>query len=123
MQVTKVSASVRYSRALAQGEHKTVELSAEASVEEGEQWTLCQQGLFAQLSAQLREVWGWGQNGHPQNGHERPKEEVQSLPPAEEKPAPQPHWCPEHQTEFRKFEKAGKAWYSHKVPDGSWCKE
>jgi hypothetical protein len=130
MKVERVSASVRYAKEI-EGAWKTVEMGAEAIVDE-ENWVLAQQGLFAQLSAQLREVWGWGQNGpapgHAQNGHERPKEaswEGKSSPypsPAEEKPALRPHFCPLHQKEFKRFEKNGQAWYSHKDGAG-WCKE
>jgi len=29
--------------------------------------------------------------------------------------------CPIHQAEMKKFEKNGKAWFSHKMDDGSWC--
>jgi hypothetical protein len=35
---------------------------------------------------------------------------------------PARHGCEEHQVEFKKFEKGGKFWYSHKASDG-WCKE
>jgi hypothetical protein len=81
MEVVKVSASVRYSRALAQGQHKTVELSAEASIDVGEDWVLGQQGLYSMLAQQLRSLWGQ-QNGH--NGHEKGVagswEELESYP-------------------------------------------
>lgn len=33
------------------------------------------------------------------------------------------HYCEEHQTEFKRFEKDGRVWYSHKAPDGKWCRE
>ena len=33
------------------------------------------------------------------------------------------HYCNEHGTEFKRFEKEGRVWYSHKAPDGKWCKE
>lgn len=33
------------------------------------------------------------------------------------------HWCSVHKTAFRKFEKNGQKWYSHKAPDGSWCNQ
>lgn len=29
--------------------------------------------------------------------------------------------CPIHQCDMRRFEKNGKAWFSHKLEDGSWC--
>jgi hypothetical protein len=61
MQVTTVSASVRYSKGLGPNEYKTVELTAEAHVDPDEDWLLAQQGLYAMLTAQLRALWG--QNG------------------------------------------------------------
>ncbi len=75
MRVFNVAVNIRYAKEI-EGAWKTVEVGAEATVEEGEQWTLCQQGLFAQLSAQLREVWAmWAKNGRgPEpvhNGHEK----------------------------------------------------
>jgi hypothetical protein len=74
MKVTSVAVNIRYAKEI-EGSWKTVEVGVEASIEQGEQWTVCQQGLFAQLSAQLREVWGWGKkNGqtpeHARNGSE-----------------------------------------------------
>jgi hypothetical protein len=33
----------------------------------------------------------------------------------------QVNFCPIHQVEMRHFEKNGRAWYSHKADDGSWC--
>lgn len=33
-----------------------------------------------------------------------------------------PSWCPIHEVEMRRFEKDGRAWYSHKTDDGGWCK-
>lgn len=31
-------------------------------------------------------------------------------------------WCTTHDVEMRRREKDGQVWYSHKAPDGSWCK-
>ena len=112
MIVERVSASIRYSKALSPGEHKTLELSAEASIDPEENWTLAQQGLYTALTTQLRALWGEAHNPEPgQNGHQKATEG-----------AIRPHWCPIHQTEFRRFEKHGQAWYSHRDGTG-WCKE
>jgi hypothetical protein len=46
MDVQTISANVRYSKALAPGEHKTIELGAEASLDPGEDWGLAQQGCM-----------------------------------------------------------------------------
>jgi hypothetical protein len=59
MKVTTISVSIRYSKSLAQGEHKTVEVGAEAVIDpEEEDWCLAQQNLYASLTTQLRTLWG-----------------------------------------------------------------
>ena len=30
--------------------------------------------------------------------------------------------CPIHQCDMKRYEKDGRSWYSHKAPDGSWCR-
>jgi hypothetical protein len=129
VKVERISAHIRFSKDTRQG-WKTIELGAEASIDPAtEDWVICQTGLYSQLAQRLRTLWS--QNGHnpehSQNGQEKPKEaswrELESYPsPVEKKPAPKAHWCEEHQTAFRKFERDGRFWYSHKNGDG-WCKE
>ena len=132
MEVTKVSANIRFSKEEKTGGWKTIELGAEATVVPGEDWVLCEQGLYSVLAGQLRTLWSQ-QNGHnlehAQNGQEKTIEgtweEITSYHPSPQ-PAVEPqlraHWCPMHQTEFKKYEKDGRVWYSHKAGD-SWCKE
>lgn len=31
-------------------------------------------------------------------------------------------WCAIHQCELKRFEKDGRVWFSHKAPDGNWCR-
>jgi hypothetical protein len=50
MKVMTVS-SIRYSKSLAQGEHKTIEISTEASLEPGDDWYQAQQDLYGSLTA------------------------------------------------------------------------
>ena len=33
-----------------------------------------------------------------------------------------PAWCPVHNCQMTRKEKNGDVWYSHKAPDGSWCR-
>ncbi len=49
MNVTTVSATVRYSKPLPDGAWKAVELSAEASLEPDETWTEAQASLYQEL--------------------------------------------------------------------------
>ena len=58
MNVQTVTASVKYSRALGDGSHKTVELLAEATVEYAEAWQEAQAGLYQQLVHDQATFWG-----------------------------------------------------------------
>ena len=49
---------------------------------------------------------------------------IQPLPEPELAPTTREHWCAEHQQSFtQKNGKDGSSWWSHKAPDGSWCRE
>ena len=109
MKVTTIGASVRYSKSLGDGSHKTVEMGAEASLESGEAWREAQASLYHQLGQQLKALWGNG-NGKAQ---ERPTT----------KEATPEHYCQAHGQEYRRFERNGRVWYSHRTSDGKWCKE
>ena len=64
MKVKKISANVRYSKAIRPGAYKTVELSAEASVDANESWEDAQAELYNDLGRQLKTLWMTGSNGH-----------------------------------------------------------
>ena len=78
------------------------------------------------ILAPLPQLWNNG-NGAALNGACGAESHVE--PPAE--PAPVSgsetrleHWCEEHRTAYtRRDGKGGETWYSHKAPDGSWCRE
>ena len=69
MDVTKISANVRFSAPKGDG-WKTVEIGAEATVTEGENWEQVQQRLYGDLSNQLRSFWnnGNGRNTSTESG-------------------------------------------------------
>jgi hypothetical protein len=113
MRVATVSASVRFSKALGDGQHKTVELSAEAFLDDEEVWTQAQARLYHELGQQLKTMWVNGTG----KGQDVPDKPIAPTPPA---PG---HWCAAHQTQYKRFSKDGRTWYSHKTPDGKWCKE
>jgi hypothetical protein len=115
MKVTTVSASVRYSKALGDGQHKTIELSAEAAIEGKETWTEAQSNLYPQLGQQLKALWGEGNK----EGSEKVVQDALENKPTQTSP----HYCQEHQAEFKRFEKDGRVWYSHKAQNGKWCRE
>ena len=116
MKVTTVSANVRFSKDTGQGAWKVIELGAEASVDGNEGWQAAQASLYQQLGQQLRALWA--------NGKAEPAPVVGAEPPKEPEPMQTPaHYCAEHQTEYKRFEKGNQVWFSHKGPDGKWCKE
>jgi hypothetical protein len=126
MKVTMVSASIRYSKSLEPGEYKTVELSAEASLEPEDDWFLAQQNLYASLTTQLRTLWG--KNGVAEHAPDSPTMAIQQsqeerVPGGGSGTPPPQHFCQEHSTQFRKFERDGQVWWSHKAQDGQWCRE
>jgi len=38
------------------------------------------------------------------------------------KPEHGPEWCPIHEVDMTKHKKDGQVWYSHKTPEGEWCR-
>ena len=110
MRVTTVSASARFSKALGDGVHKTVELSAEANVEARESWQQAQTRLYQELGQQLKALWTAKGNGNGANGNG----EADATPE---------HFCQEHGVAFKRFEKEGRVWYSHKLDGGKWCND
>jgi hypothetical protein len=112
MRVTTVTATLRYS-AEAKGAWRSIEVGAEATLTTSDEtWEQAQTELYLRLGQQLKTLWA---NGIGKAGTQKQ--------PQPEAPAPKPdHWCEEHQTEFQRFGKDGKVWYSHKAPDGKWCR-
>jgi hypothetical protein len=104
MQVTSVSVNVRYSKQMADGSYKTVELGCERNpTNSDEDWHEVQAELYRQLGEQMRYVFGGNGSGKAQNGPEKavPATTPTPLPP----PPPRQHWCTTHKTEYKRFEK------------------
>jgi hypothetical protein len=121
MQVTSISVNVRYSKQTADGSYKTVELGCEGNpTNSDEHWHEVQAELYRQRGEQMRYVFSGNGSGKAQNGPEKavPATTPTPLPP----PPPPEHWCTTHKTEYERFEKNSRVWYSHKAGDG-WCKE
>ncbi|MCI0441166.1 MAG: hypothetical protein L0177_18850 [Chloroflexi bacterium] len=110
MNITNVSASVRYSRALGRGRHKTVELSAAADLEPQEDWHSAQAELYRQLGQQLKTLW------IAESNVQSVKQEVAAKDISDE------HYCYQHKTPFQRYEKNDQVWYAHKSED-RWCRE
>ena len=123
MEVNKIAAHIRFSKDIG-GSWKSLELAAEAELTIMDDWTVCQTELYSQLSQQLCQLWNNG-NGAALNGNGGAETAIE--PPA--KPAPVSgsetrleHWCEEHRAEFKRRQKAGVVWYSHRQGKG-WCSE
>ncbi len=119
MKVTKVSASARFSKAIDDGSYKTVELGAEATLEAKESWQEAQAKLYQQLTDQLKTLW--------ESGVQRPEEAQvngngHGAAPERQAEATEAHFCQEHGVPYRRYEKDGQVWYSHRTRYG-WCKE
>lgn len=89
MKVTTVSASVRFSGALGGSRFKTMELSAEATLDGKETWTEAQASLYQQLGCQIKTLWANGTSNKAQNGAEEPIEAAsEPKPPQVRVPTP-----------------------------------
>ena len=116
MQVTTVSATIKYSLDTGHG-WKAVELGAEATLDPNETWQTAQRELYGELTQQLHTMWANGKTA--QNGSKsaaQPTNESEPIPASEKSE----HWCEEHQAEYKRHERLGKFWYSHRAPDGKW---
>ena len=123
MKVTTVSASVRFSKAVGKSQHKTAELSAEATIEGAENWIEAQASLYRQLGEQLKNLWG-AVNGNVAHDNASGGAETPIQPSKNTKPLPiREYFCEEHQVNYRRYDKDRRVWYSHKTQDGKWCKK
>jgi hypothetical protein len=119
MKVTTVSASVRFSGSLGDSRFKTIELSAEATLDGKETWTEAQANLYQQLGCQLKALWTNGTGHKPQDA---PESQGEAIIVAEPTQTPE-HFCQEHQTPFKQYHRGDSVWWSHKKADGKWCRE
>ena len=114
MKVTTVTANIRYSRDTGHGAWKVVELGAEATVDQRDNWSDAQAALYHQLGQQLKALWTNGQKAA-----KKPVEADDESVPMET-PA---HYCEERQTGFKRYSRGNSVWFAHKAPDGKWCRE
>jgi hypothetical protein len=121
LEVTSVSASVRFSGAIGPSRFKTVELSAEATVQGDEDWQDAQSELYQELRKQVSYLWLQGQKAL--EGAEKAVEDIPGPDLTEPQPPVPDHYCLEHQTGFKRYQRGANTWYSHKTGDGAWCRE
>ena len=109
MKVTTISAALRFSKDIGHGAWKVIEIGAEASVDPREDWQSAQTTLYQQLGQQMTLLWNNSKSAQESTTVEAPTTKSG-------------HYCQEHQTEYNRYEKDGRVWYSHKVGN-IWCKE
>ena len=83
MKVTTITASVRFSGSVGESRFKTIELSAEATVDAEQTWTVAQARLYHQLGCQLKALWANGNGNKPQDGAESHGEAVAIAEPTQ----------------------------------------
>lgn len=120
MLVTIIRATVRVSRGDSEHGWRTIELGADANIYPGENWQNAQQDLYAELNDEAMALLGNGHNGHS-NGAQQPTTST-SQPTAEAQGITVEGWCPIHNLQMRKHTKGNTSWYSHQLPDGTWCR-
>ena len=117
MKVTEVTVVAKYSLDTGHG-WKAIEVGATATLEHDETLEVAQQELYSRLSRQLKTLWANGRVVAAQDapeGHQMPVEPSGAPPPP---PAGREHWCAEHGVEYKRYEKNGSTWYSHRVGSG-----
>ena len=92
----------------------------DATLEPKDDWQDAQASLYQQLGRQLKALWA--SNGTPEMPLEGPRMAAGGSDASKTTTTPV-HHCQQHQTEYRRFEKDGRVWYSHKAGDGKWCRE
>ncbi len=92
-----------------------MEIGSEATVDQRKRWDTAQASLYADLGQQLKALRANGKATATTS-------ETPETPPPPEPPLPPAHYCQEHQTEYRRFEKDGRVWYSHRAGN-QWCRE
>ena len=120
MKVEKIHATIAFSQDTGKGAWKRLEIGAEATIDAREQWQAAQAHLYADLAKQFKALWS--QNGATPQAQEAPVVAVQlsgaSTPP------PSPHWCEEHQQEFKLRTGQYGEFYSHQIKGTrEWCNE
>jgi hypothetical protein len=126
MKIDRVKATIRYSQDTGKGAWKAVEIGAEAEIAPGSAWQGEVATLYADLSSKLRQLWQAGERQIPKPGtvprNGAAPGQIPPIPSNGERERGA-HWCMEHQTEFRRFGKDGRVWYSHRTAEGKWCQQ
>ena len=74
-------------------------------------------------TAAAKDTVGQRHGPQAQDGTEEPTEAASEPEPPQVPTQPPAHFCQEHQTPFKQYHRGDNVWYSHKTPDGKWCRE
>jgi hypothetical protein len=123
VQVTKITAQVRYSQDTGKGAWKSMELGAEATISPGESWRVAQANLYRDLGHQLKVLW-------KQSGSAAPQDATVESPIGDSTDAQHPsnlpldHFCQTHGVPFVAREGRYGEFWSHQIAGSqTWCNE
>ena|SRR5918996_1204457 len=124
MRVTEVSVVAKYSLDTGHG-WKAIEVGATATLELEETLEGAQQELYNRLASQLKSLWANGRGSPSQACPEQSRGDAPEGHRIDAQPSSAPlppngkgHWCYEHGVEYKRYEKNGAAWYSHRQGSG-----
>jgi hypothetical protein len=123
MQVTKVTATVRFSQDTGKGAWKSIELGVEATISPGESWRVAQVNLYQDLGHQLKTLWK--QNGTAAGSYQEDPPAVASGSQGDTgNQQSAAHFCQQHGVPFTPKNGPHGEFYSHQI-EGSrtWCNE
>jgi hypothetical protein len=72
MEIQSISVHIRYSKPLADGSYKTVELAAEGTIAPGEDWHEAEVALYHELGETMKYVFSGPGSGKVKHGPEMP---------------------------------------------------
>lgn len=130
-----ISVTLKYTKAMPRGSFKSLSISTDAMIEEGDDPSRARRLLYLEVAEDLRACFS---NNARKPGDEvpappspRPKKQERKPRRRKSKPKGNPNrsdkaWCYIHECamqEHSKKPKNGKTqrWYSHKLADGTWC--
>ena len=103
------------------GGFKTIVFTTDAILEEGEDGSAARRALFEELAQDLRACFS--PNGKKPGKATKPSKPAKPRKSKEaENPKSESKMCSIHGVAMRRWtNENGGVWYSHRLPDGSWC--
>ena len=121
MKVDRITAQIRFNQDSGKGAWKSVEIGAEATVDERERWATALSQLYTELGRELKALWANG-NGKPPESPQDGAESTVAAPQPAIQPNGSNHHCQQHGVPFREYSRGNSRWWAHK--DGAkWCRE